>query len=203
MVQSTYSPKNMAAPILPAITFEPLVGCCWCRLMLSGRTTTTTLLPAVKPSRMPQEISPSSVRTVAVPFPSSSGHLAGHLIGRTDKVGDEFGFRLQIDIPRRALLNDHAGVHHGDDVGHRQRFDLIVGDVESRDAQAALQLAQLEAHALAQFGIEITERLVQEQHLRLAHQRAGQREPLLLPAGELRGHAIFVAVQFHLRQRRC
>ena len=83
-----------------------------------------------------------------------------------------------------------------------KRFDLIVGHVESRDAQAALQLAQFEAHALAQFGVEIAERFVQEQHLRLAHQRARQREPLLLAAGQLRGHAIFVAVQFHLGERR-
>ena len=41
------------------------------------------------------------------------------------------------------------------------------------------------AHPRAQRRVERGERLVEQQHLRAARERAGQRHPLLLAAGEL------------------
>ncbi len=38
--------------------------------------------------------------------------------------------------------------------------------------------------------------------MRLTHQRTGQSEALLLAAGKLSRHAVLVAVQLHLRERR-
>ena len=46
----------------------------------------------------------------------------------------------------------------------------------------ALDLAQLDLHLLAQLGVEIGERLVEQQDARLDDQRAGQRDALLLAA---------------------
>ena len=60
-----------------------------------------------------------------------------------------------------------------------------MGDVDEGDAELALQLAQLQLEVLAQLGVEGAEGLVEEQHARVQHQRASQRHPLLLPAGEL------------------
>src|SRR3546814_5304645 len=61
-------------------------------------------------------------------------------------------------------------VHHRDAVGHRQRLVLVMGDDHEGDADALLQVHQLEAHPLAQLGVERRQRLVQQQHLRPLHQ---------------------------------
>jgi hypothetical protein len=44
----------------------------------------------------------------------------------------------------------------------------------------------LGAHLHAQLGVEVRERLVEQEHLRLAHDRAAHRDALALAAGELR-----------------
>ena len=46
---------------------------------------------------------------------------------------------------------------------------------------------QFLAHLQPQLGVEIRQRLVEQQHLRLDRQRAGDRDALLLAAGELAG----------------
>ena len=58
------------------------------------------------------------------------------------------------------------------------------------DRQALLQRADLVAHLGAQMRIEVRQRLVEQQHARLDHQRAPERDALLLPAGELRRIAL-------------
>ena len=94
-----------------------------------------------------------------------------------------------VDFARRADLLDQAVAHHHDAVGHRQRLFQVVRHVDRRDAEPVLQLAQLDAHVGAQLGVEIGERLVEQQHRRLEHEGARQRDALLLAAGELRGAA--------------
>ena len=49
--------------------------------------------------------------------------------------------------------------------GNRQRLVLVVGHHDEGDADLLLELGQLEAHGLAQFGVERRERLVEQQHL--------------------------------------
>ena len=70
-------------------------------------------------------------------------------------------------------------------VGQRQRLGLVVGDIDEGDAGAALQLLQLDAHVLAQLGVEVGQRLVEQQDSRLDHEAARQRDALLLAAGQL------------------
>ena len=89
-----------------------------------------------------------------------------------------------VDRAPVADLLDHAVVHHRDAVGHGQRLALIVGDVDEGDADALLDRAQFGAHVLAQPQIERRQRLVEQQHLRLDRERAGDRDALLLAAGE-------------------
>ena len=60
-----------------------------------------------------------------------------------------------------------------------------MGYVHGRVAVFVVQPAYLETHFLAQVGIEIGERLVEQQRLRLDDQRAGERDALLLAAGKL------------------
>ncbi len=60
-----------------------------------------------------------------------------------------------------------------------------MGDVDGGDVEPTLQLFDLEAHLLPQLGIQVGERLVQQQNLGTIDQSPGQSHPLLLPAGEL------------------
>ena len=92
-----------------------------------------------------------------------------------------------VDLARRTHLLDDAVAHHHDAVGDRQRLLEVVGDVHARDVQPALELLQLHAHLPAELGVEIRQRLVEEQHRGREHERPGQGDALLLPAGELRG----------------
>ena len=60
-----------------------------------------------------------------------------------------------------------------------------MGDVDDGHPEILLQRADLLAHRPAQTGIEVRERLVEQQDIRLEHQRARHRDPLLLAAGHL------------------
>ena len=60
-----------------------------------------------------------------------------------------------------------------------------MGDIDHGLAEPAVQLDQLRPHMGAQLGVEIGERLVEQEHLRLAHQRPAERHALLLAAGKL------------------
>ena len=62
-------------------------------------------------------------------------------------------------------------------------------DVHERDADLGLDPLELQLHLPAQLEVERAERLVEQQHLRPVDDRPGQRDPLLLAAGELRGLA--------------
>ena len=67
-----------------------------------------------------------------------------------------------------------------------------MGHVDERDPEVALQSAKLPAHAHPQEGVEGGERFVEQKHRRVGDECARERDTLLLPAGELRGHALHV-----------
>ena len=60
-----------------------------------------------------------------------------------------------------------------------------------------VQPPQPVAQVLAHARVERAERLVQQQHLRLDRERAGERHPLALAAGQLRRVAVGEPVQLH------
>ena len=107
-------------------------------------------------------------------------------IGHAEEVGDVGGGRPLVDLDGRTDLGDLTAVHHGQAVRHRQRLLLVVRDVEERDADIALQRGEVALEVLAQLGVERAEWLVEQEHLRLQHERPGQGHALLLAAGELR-----------------
>ena len=90
---------------------------------------------------------------------------------------------------RRVDLLDLALVHHDDPVGSDHRLGLVVGHVDGRDLELVVQAADLEAHLLAQVGVEIGERLVEQQDFRFDDDGAGQRHTLLLAARQFGGIA--------------
>ena len=57
-------------------------------------------------------------------------------------------------------------------------------------SQALVQHCQLGAHVSAQLGIQVGERLIEQEHRRLPHDRTANRNPLTLASGELFGLAL-------------
>ena len=107
-----------------------------------------------------------------------------------DELRDEKVGGVEVDLARRADLLEHALVHHGDAVSKRHRLDLVVRDVNRGGVVLDVQPLQLGAHVLAELGVERADRLVHEQRLRAAHQRAADGDALHVAAGKLRGPAV-------------
>lgn len=110
--------------------------------------------------------------------------LATDDIGLTHEIGDEGGGRRFVEIAWRTRLGDLAILHHDDPVGNSQRLILIMRDIDGSKAKPLLQLADFGADPAAKAGIEVGKRFIQQQHLRLQHQSAGDRDTLLLAAGK-------------------
>src|SRR5439155_23091718 len=82
------------------------------------------------------------------------------------------------------LLEDPA-VHHGNAVGHRERFLLVMRDVDEGDPDPALDVAQLPLQLFAELQVQSPEWLVEEEHLGVLDESASERNPLLLAPRQL------------------
>ncbi len=87
-----------------------------------------------------------------------------------------------VDLLRRIHLLDRSLVHHRDEVAHEERFVLIVSDEDGGRAGAGQDLAHFGTYLRSQCRVEIRERLVQQQEVRLGRERSGERDALLLTA---------------------
>ena len=100
--------------------------------------------------------------TTAAP-PSRATIADRDLVHQPHEIGDEqIGWPL-IDVARRTDLLHGAVMEDGDPIRKRHRLRLVVRHVDEGDAGAPLQALQLGAHALAELGVEIGERLVEQQ----------------------------------------
>ena len=102
---------------------------------------------------------------------------------RADEARDEGVGRPVVDMLRRAGLLDIAVAHDDDAIGERHRLYLIVGDVDHGGLQPLVQLANLRPHLHAELGVEVGERLVEEEDDGLPHQSAAHGDTLALPPG--------------------
>src|SRR2546427_7753316 len=109
---------------------------------------------------------------------------------RADELRDELVDRPSVELGRRRVRLEHAVPHQRDAVRHGERLELIVRHEDRGDPDLLLEALDLAAHLMAQPGVEIRERLVQEKDVRPLHERARERDALLLATGELRGSAI-------------
>ena len=103
---------------------------------------------------------------------------------RADELGDEEVPRALVEHLRRVDLLEEPAAHHRDAIAHRHRLGLVVRDVDGRDAEVALDARDLGAHLDAELRVEVRERLVHEERLRVADDRAAHRDPLPLAARE-------------------
>ena len=91
-------------------------------------------------------------------------------------------------------------IEDGDAVREGQGLFLVVGHVDGGDGQVLLELPDFGAHLLADLGVQVGEGLVEEKHVRVEDQGAGQGHALLLAARELAGIPLFEARQVDQRQ---
>ena len=116
--------------------------------------------------------------------PSTSGTVDQVHRGGADEAGHEHVVRAVVHVARGVDLLQDAVLEHGDPVAHGHGLDLVVGDVDRGDAEAALQRGDLRTGLHAQLGVEVGQRLVHEEDLRLADDRAAHRDTLALTTGE-------------------
>ena len=105
--------------------------------------------------------------------------------GRTDESCHEAVARGVVEGAWRPDLLKQASVQNRHPRSHRHGLDLVVSDIDRRDAGSALECRDLLAHLRAQTGVEVGERFVHEKGVGRAHQRSRHGDPLPLTAGEL------------------
>ena len=100
--------------------------------------------------------------------------------GRTDETGHEQVGWAIIQMLRRIQLLEQAFVHDRDAGRHGHGFHLVMGHVNKGGLQALVQFADLGAGLNAQFCVQVGQRFVEEEDLRLAHDGASDRHTLAL-----------------------
>ena len=99
--------------------------------------------------------------------------------------------RLVEQLGRRAALHHAAVMHDHHGVGEGQRFGLVVGDVDHRQVELAMQRLQLGAELPFQLGVDHGERLVEQHRGDVgSHQAAAERYLLLGVGGQPHGLAV-------------
>ncbi len=127
----------------------------------------------------------------------ATAHHARQEVGLADERRDKAVARPVVQVLRRADLRDQSLVHHRHAVRHGQRLFLIVRDIDERDTEISMQPSHFELKALAQLLVECAQRLIHQQQPRVEHDRAGQRDALLLTAGKLARISGLIARQTH------
>ena len=107
-----------------------------------------------------------------------------------DERHHELARRVVVELAWAAGLLEAPVVDHGDLVGDLHRLVLVVSHEDRRHVHHVVEPAEPFAQLRADTGVECAERLVEEEHLRLGRERAGQAHPLALAAGELGGIAM-------------
>src|SRR5215212_3988499 len=109
-------------------------------------------------------------------------------VGVRDGANQELGVgmaRVADDLLDAAGLRDGAPVQHHDVLADLVRGRQVVGDVDQRNAELAIQLHEAGEDRGAQRGIHHRDRLVGDDDARADDQGAGHHHPLALPPAEL------------------
>ena len=146
-----------------------------------------------------------------------AGHLAAHFVARIAEREDHVRrqqvrrpeiacdvavLRRVVQLLRRAELRDVAVAHQQRAIGQHERVVAVMRHADDGQVrQALVQRLQFAAHRCAQVGVERRQRLVEQQHVRLDHECARQRDALLHPARQLRGQVMARIAELHELQR--
>ena len=114
---------------------------------------------------------------------------------RPDEARHEQVLRVLVQVGRRVDLLDEPRAHDRHPVTEGHRLGLIVRHVDHRGPQALLDPRHLRAHLHAQLRVQVRQRLVHQERLRVAHDRAAHRHPLALTTGQIRRLALQMLLQ--------
>ena len=106
-------------------------------------------------------------------------HLRAADEGANEQVG-----RVIVQVLRGIDLLDEAVLHNDDAGAHGHGLGLVMGNIDEGRLQALMQLGDLGAHLHAELRVQVGERFVHQEDLRIADDRAAQRDALTLAAGE-------------------
>ena len=124
------------------------------------------------------------------------GEQARAQLGEARRIAQTRAGELDAKVEREAALGEHEHP-----VGEQQGFVDVVGDEQHGGAVAGTQLLHQRVHTDAGERIERAERLVEEEQLRLAHERSGERGTLRLAAGQGLRPVVLVTGQADLAER--
>ena len=93
--------------------------------------------------------------------------------GEPTKVADETVRGRRVDLHRRPDLLDSPPFEHDDPVGEGHRLDLVVGDEDGRGAKPLVSWASSSRVRMRSARVEVRQRLVEQEELRLLDDRAG------------------------------
>ncbi|ENN85188.1 hypothetical protein RHSP_55751 [Rhizobium freirei PRF 81] len=79
---------------------------------------------------------------------------------------------------------DHAAAHDGNAIRQDQCLDLIMRDIDHGRTKAAMKPLQLDAQLGSKLGIEIGERLVEQEDIDITYESAADGDALALTAGK-------------------
>ena len=94
-------------------------------------------------------------------------------------------FGRVVDLVRGADLLQLSILEDSDLCRERHRLDLVVRDIDDCRARLLMQALDLNAHVDAQLGVEVRERLIEQEHLGLSHECTAHGDALSLAARKL------------------
>src|SRR5262249_61120612 len=100
---------------------------------------------------------------------------------RADEGGDEGVGGIAVNLLRRADLTDLAVVEDGDAVAKTHCLGLVMGHIDRSGAEIALKLLELVARGVAQLGVEVRQRLVEQEDHGVTGDRARPSHALAAP----------------------
>ncbi len=118
-------------------------------------------------------------------------------IRQSDESRHEACLRIQVDRVRVSHLLDPALVHHHDPVRDGERLVLVMGNVDRGDPEPLLHFPDFHPYLNPELRVQVGQRLVEEQNVRLGHDGPRQRDPLLLSARELTRLALLEPRETH------
>ena len=134
---------------------------------------------------------------LTVARPAVVGPLADQPVGHADERRDVLGRRTLEDMLGGVVLLDASVAHDGQPVTEGERLGLVVGDEHGGEAEPTVELVDLGPHLVAQTGVEVAERFVEQHQVGSGDEAAGQRDALLLATAELRRIAVEERAAIH------
>ena len=192
------TPPELTAPGTTTSRLVPRLSICLRTASLAPWPTATMAISAATPMKTPSMVSAERVRLRPIAWIAAAAIISAKAQAAVARERGRRRFGVcqapatPLDRPATRLAGSRPLVGDDQAVAHRHHAIGIGGDVrrmghdDDGDAALAIELHQRFHDLMRGARIEIAGRLVRQQQARIVDQRAGDRDALLLPAGQLR-----------------